>query len=668
MGCAAGGGTLKEAPLVFEPSPFSSLSSGFGLVNKQHRTRKQAASPKMPPRRPLSVRKKLLFAGVTIAGLFAVLEAALWLWGVRPLALEQDPFVGFASTLPLYVSDPQQSGMLVTAENKRELFNTQRFARHKPSGTYRVFCLGGSTTYGHPYDDRASFAAWLRELLPCADASRRWEVINAGGISYASYRVAALMQELVAYEPDLFVIYTGHNEFLEHRTYKNFFELPLAVREASAVLSRTRTYTLLRRMLVSSPHGQAAAGRQQLPAEVDARLDHTIGPADYHRDESTRRQIVEHLRFNLRRMVDLAHAAGAEVVFVTPAANLKDCSPFKSEHREDLSESELSHWSSAYHEARRRQKASEWPAAVERFEEALTVDDRYAELHYRLGQCLLNLGQLQEANRAFERARDEDICPLRAPAKVIEAVHEAVQAKDCGLVDFASQVGKWSVEQSGQESPGREMFLDHVHLSQELTGRLARLIVDQMARQGIVAAGPKPGCLAEATELIASQLDSRELGVGMRNIAKVYSWAGKMEEAGPAALAALERLPDDRESLFIAGAYLKQNGRSEEGTEYYRRALELEVEEHPDDVEARQFLAKACAEQGMLAAAQRHYEIALKLRPASIEAHFGLAQVLLRLGQRAAARRQLVETLKLKPDHREARAALEQLDGNSPDE
>ena len=43
--------------------------------------------------------------------------------------------------------------------------------------TYRIFCLGGSTTYGRPYNDTTSFAGWLRELLPVADPQRRWEVI-----------------------------------------------------------------------------------------------------------------------------------------------------------------------------------------------------------------------------------------------------------------------------------------------------------------------------------------------------------------------------------------------------------------------------------------------------------------------------------------------------------
>ena len=55
---------------------------------------------------------------------------------------------------------------LVTATGRRGHFNLQRFEREKPENNYRIFCLGGSTTYGRPYDDRTSFCGWLRRLLP----------------------------------------------------------------------------------------------------------------------------------------------------------------------------------------------------------------------------------------------------------------------------------------------------------------------------------------------------------------------------------------------------------------------------------------------------------------------------------------------------------------------
>ena len=46
---------------------------------------------------------------------------------------------------------------------------TMVFRTRQPSGTVRIFCMGGSTTYGHPYDDKTSFCGWLRAMLPGAD-------------------------------------------------------------------------------------------------------------------------------------------------------------------------------------------------------------------------------------------------------------------------------------------------------------------------------------------------------------------------------------------------------------------------------------------------------------------------------------------------------------------
>ena len=116
--------------------------------------------------------------------------------------------------------------------------STTSGSRHKPPGTYRIVCLGGSATYGRPFFDHTSFAGWLRAFLPKADPSRNWEVINAGAISYASYRVKGLMAELARYEPDLFIAYMGHNEFLERRTYAGVFETPGLVRDAAGLASR----------------------------------------------------------------------------------------------------------------------------------------------------------------------------------------------------------------------------------------------------------------------------------------------------------------------------------------------------------------------------------------------------------------------------------------------
>ena len=131
----------------------------------------------------LTTAKKLLFSGTVTIAFLAVLELLLAAAGWQPLERKEDPYVGFLSTAPLFVDTRGAHGELemVTADNRLRWFNPQRFAKHKSKQTYRIFCLGGSTTYGHPYDDTMSFAGWLRELLPEVDASRQWEVVNAGG-------------------------------------------------------------------------------------------------------------------------------------------------------------------------------------------------------------------------------------------------------------------------------------------------------------------------------------------------------------------------------------------------------------------------------------------------------------------------------------------------------
>ena len=165
--------------------------------------------------------RKILFAAVMTVLVLGLVEIVLRIGGVDPVVDHDDPFVGFAGSELLFTERVLDDGtrVFVTAESKRGHFNVQRFAAEKPAGTLRVVCLGGSTTYGRPYDDRTSFAGWLRELLPEADPGRAVEVINAGGISYASYRVARIVDEMLAHEPDVLVIYTGHNEVDEERTY-----------------------------------------------------------------------------------------------------------------------------------------------------------------------------------------------------------------------------------------------------------------------------------------------------------------------------------------------------------------------------------------------------------------------------------------------------------------
>ena len=228
----------------------------------------------------MSVGRKILLSVIVTVAFFLLLEGVLALVGVQPRLYSEDPYLGFSSHSPLFVQGegPGEEAVYETAANKRTLFNDQRFPVDKAAGTCRIFCVGGSTTYGRPYDDFTSFGGWLRQLLPALDPSLRWEVINAGGVSYASYRVALLMEELVRYEPDLFVIYSGHNEFLEERTYSEIIEMPEVVRGMGALAAHTRIHAVLSRLVERGrSSGTSSAETSVMNDDVTTLLVSSVG-------------------------------------------------------------------------------------------------------------------------------------------------------------------------------------------------------------------------------------------------------------------------------------------------------------------------------------------------------------------------------------------------------
>jgi len=304
--------------------------------------------PTVPGQPTLSLSKKLVFSLIALVFSFALLESGLALLGVRTERTEHDPYAGFSSDYPLFVEEAEAGGQtfMTTARNRLDFFNPQRFPKIKAPGTFRLFSLGGSTTYGHPYSDPTSFNGWLRELLRATAPQQHWEAINAGGISYGSARVLGLMPELVKYHPDLFVVYCGQNEFLERQLAARIPERNRFARLSLDLASRSRCATLLKRLL--TPRSSSAVSPSQPDPTVEREpvtlLDNRLGPTAYTRDDALRSLTFEQYRANLKRMITIARSAGARIVFVIPASNLRDVSPFKSQLGEGVNETNRARW------------------------------------------------------------------------------------------------------------------------------------------------------------------------------------------------------------------------------------------------------------------------------------------------------------------------------------
>jgi len=606
-----------------------------------------------------------------------LLESGLALFGVKSALQTEDPFVGFASNVPLFVPSPDSTDgqILTTAPNKLGLFNSQSFQRKKIPGTYRIFCLGGSTTYGRPYNDTTSFSGWLRQLLPAAERNKKWEVINAGGISYASYRVAHLIEELVNYQPDLFIIYTGHNEFLEERTYNQIRNIPPIVRSTVSLLARTRTWSAINATLQYAGIGsqKKPEKRDQLRGEVNAILDRSAGLNRYARDDRLQDNILQHYRISLKRMVALARSVGAKIIFVTPASNLKDCTPFKSEHTPGLDPATLQLSEQILEEAKEAIRLNNWNEALDLLENGVTLDPRYAELQYRRGQVLLALGRYDEAQTALKRARDEDVCPLRALTPMRRIVTEIAKEQGVGLVDYIGLLEQRMQELKGHPIPGEEFFFDHVHPTIEGHKILAIALVNAMTDQGMVH--PDSGWGAPAIEAVTKKIegniDQRVHAQALVNLARVLLWAGKTEDAERLAKQARGKAGEDPKITKDIDATLAKVYQKQGDPEHAVRVLYSAVEKSPASIELHYMLGTALVEDGpfmQLEEAAAHLLLVCKKMPYDDLAFqfFGLAMA--KRDRMRIAQASLLEALHINPKNLTVKKALAQFPKLSGDQ
>lgn len=398
------------------------------------------------------------FRLAAIAMGFLPLLVAESLLGVLDLPKQEaaiDPYVDLHHLRPLFELDPQTQTLSIGSE-RLHLFRPASFAAQKPAGAFRVFALGGSTTQGEPYSTETAFPEWLKLNLQAQSPEANFEVINCGGLSYASYRVLAILQEVLDYAPDLIVIYTGQNEFLEQRTYENWKPANSSL-EVIAWLSRMRTVRFARSWVASPAAREEGSTKTELASEVDALLDYSGGLNDYHRDDPWREPIVNHFRWNLEQMIRACQNRRVPLILIRPVTNLIDCPPFKFEIDSKLRADQQAEFAERWDALRTDRDRVHDPMAEVDY--LLAIDPQHAGALYLKGRLLADRGDWEVAKRYFVAAKDADVCPLRAITPIVESVTELAHRFDVPLVDAERMFS----ELSEHEIPGSQWLVDHVH-------------------------------------------------------------------------------------------------------------------------------------------------------------------------------------------------------------
>ena len=92
-----------------------------------------------------------------------------------------------------------------------EGFRGPEFLKEKPDNTYRIFAIGGSTTFGG-----TNFEAWphyLREIFDTLDLNYNVEIINVGISSgWSGSETKLIGERILDYNPDMLMVYDGWND------------------------------------------------------------------------------------------------------------------------------------------------------------------------------------------------------------------------------------------------------------------------------------------------------------------------------------------------------------------------------------------------------------------------------------------------------------------------
>jgi len=200
-------------------------------------------------------------------------------------------------------------------------------------------------------------------------------------------------------------------------------------------------------------------------------------------DDPKRAAVYDNFQSNLSELCQIIHHAGARGLVASVAVNIADFAPLGSLHRPDLAAGALAEWDKLYADGVAAAGAKQFAPALAKFQDALRLDDHHAELHFRLGQCARELGQLDLARRHLLLARDWDALQFRTDSKLNGLIRNTVSQRESdGLrfVDIENTLA--GDDNAGLRLPGREQFHEHVHFTFEGDYQLARLLLPEVSR------------------------------------------------------------------------------------------------------------------------------------------------------------------------------------------
>jgi len=300
------------------------------------------------------------------------------------------------------------------------------FRKAKNERTFRIVVLGGSTTAGFPYQFDRSFSSVLERNLTRENPCREVEVINLGITAFNSFAIRDLGLKVLEHNPDLAIIYGGHNEFYgAYGIAAGLNSIPFGnvrwVKNLAVSLHQSHLYLALKDLLIT---GSA-------PYEDKTLMAKALSDREVPAQSPIREKAFQHFKANITDVINAYGAQNIPVIISTVSSNLHDQPPFG--------------------------------------------DNRRANNTFKDAQKSVAINAKPPLN-TFEKARDLDPIPFRAPSEINEIIHKLAEHDQVWLVNSRNKFAR----HYRTNLPGDELFLDHLHFNAKGHEILARAFASEV--------------------------------------------------------------------------------------------------------------------------------------------------------------------------------------------
>ncbi|WP_183576857.1 GDSL-type esterase/lipase family protein [Mucilaginibacter sp. X5P1] len=401
-----------------------------------------------------SRKKIILFKGISII-LVPLIILCLIEFGLRLFHYGNNLhlFVEYKDNADYLVFNPDASKKYFTDADIATTGNSEIFKKKKDSNTIRLFVLGESTTIGYPYFHNGSFHRWLQYRLAHDYPDKNFEIINLSLTAVNSYTVLGFAKEVVNYEPDAILIYTGHNEFygaLGAASTQNMgssrfmVNLILSLRKFKIVqlMSNVFEKTTLNASVTKPGESrmQLMAAKEQIPYRSDL----------YEKG-------VDQFKTNMDAVFSLFSQHHIPVFVSNLVSNDKDLKPFISF---DTSGKKNTGFNENYQSGLKAFNAKDFNTAINFFNAANKGYNESANCNYYLAQSYFSEGNFSQAKIFFAKASDLDGLRFRAPQEFNAILSQLSRNyADVHLVDTKAAFESFSDHQI----IGDKLIVDHVH-------------------------------------------------------------------------------------------------------------------------------------------------------------------------------------------------------------